>query len=106
MAILKNYILYLSDMVENGHLKNTDCFPFISLFQIMMQKYNHHMSFSLYVSALAISDTFALLISTNYTMILGKQAEQLANSVQSCLSSIPEMNKGGNYKFLFLIVKC
>ena len=40
----------------------------------MMQKHNRHMSFSLYVSALAVSDTFALLISKNY-IVIGKQVD-------------------------------
>ena len=32
------------------------------LFEVMVQRHNRHMSFSLYISALAVSDTVALLI--------------------------------------------
>ena len=32
------------------------------IFQVMVQRHNRHMSFSLYISALAVNDTIALLI--------------------------------------------
>ena len=32
------------------------------MFQVMMQKHNRHMSFSLYISMLAVTDTICLLI--------------------------------------------
>ena len=35
-------------------------------FQVMMQPHNRHMSFSLYISALTVSDTVVLLIGNKY----------------------------------------
>ena len=37
-------------------------------FQIMMQKHNRHMSFSLYISVLAITDTIALVIGKSLVL--------------------------------------
>ena len=43
------------------------CFSFLSLhFQVMVQPHNRHMSMSLYIAALAISDTFSLLVGKMY----------------------------------------
>ena len=43
------------------------CFSFLSLyFQVMVQPHNRHMSMSLYIAALDISDTFSLLVGKTH----------------------------------------
>ena len=51
-----NYILILNSKELSCHTYGL-CF-----IQVMMQPYNRHMSFSIYISALAVSDTIAMLI--------------------------------------------
>ena len=48
--------------MANSHFKEKENFFFI--FQVMIQKQNSHMSFSLYISALAVSDTVSLINGT------------------------------------------
>ena len=40
------------------------------IFQVMVQRHNRHMSFSLYISVLAITDTISLLIGRIYQVLI------------------------------------
>ena len=51
------------------------CFSFLSLhFQVMVQPHNRHMSMSLYIAALSISDTFSLLVGKMYGFTHGRES--------------------------------